>query len=122
MGIKEDMDIIETRMTELAGAVKLEEERLKARLEKGKVVIAGIADPPTRWQAQSFKNWMENWYLRLEMARKALDGSAVLIHDGDTYMVVDQIDDKTRDLIQHAEKLGARVTEVQKIERQEALL
>ncbi len=122
MSIKEDMDTIETRMAELAGTVKLEEDRLRTRLEKGKTVIAGIANPAARTQAQAFFNYMENWYLRLEMARKALDQSAVLVQDGDTYLVVDQIDDKARALIQHAEKLGTRVVEIQKIEKQEALL
>ncbi len=122
MSIKDDQDVIETRMAELAGTVKLEEDKLRARLEKGKAVIAGIADPAARVQAQAFFNYMENWHARLEMARKALDQSAVLVKDGDTYLVVDQIDDKTRDLIQHAEKLGGRVVEIQKIEKQEALL
>ncbi len=123
MSIKEDMDVIETRMAELAGTVKLEEDRLRARLEKGKAVIAGINALAARTQAQSFFNYMENWHARLEMSRKALDQSAVLVcQNGDTYLIVDQIDDKTRDLIQHAERLGARVTEIQKIEKQEALL
>ena len=122
MSIKEDMDTIETRMAELAGTVKLEEEKLRTRLEKGRTVIAYMADSSTRMQAQAFFNYMENWYLRLEMARKALDQSAVLVKDGDTYVVVDQIDDKSRALIQTAERQGARVTEVQKIEKQEALL
>jgi uncharacterized protein YukE len=122
MSIKEDMDTIETRMAELAGTVKLEEEKLRTRLEKGRTVIAYMADSSARMQAQAFFNYMENWYLRLEMARKALDQSAVLVKDGDTYVVVDQIDDKSRALIQTAERQGARVTEVQKIEKQEALL
>ncbi len=122
MSIKEDMNVIETRMAELAGTVKLEEDKLWARLEKGKAVIAGIADPAARTQAQAFFNYLENWHARLEMSRKALDQSAVLVQDGDTYLVVDQIDDKARALIQAAERHGARVTEIQKIEKQEALL
>lgn len=122
MGLKEDMDTIETRMAELAGMIKLEEDRLRARMEKGKKVIAEIADTLTRLRAQKWYLYLENWSLRAEQARKSLDRDTVLVRDGETYMVVDGISDKTLALIKQAEELGAVVTRVEKVPKQEALL
>jgi alanyl-tRNA synthetase len=120
--IEKEIDAIETRMAELAGEVKKEEELFKARLAKGKAVIEKIADTPARLQAQAFWNYLENHTIRLEQARKTLDQSAVLVQDGDTYMVVDQVTDRTRELISRAEKLGGRVVQIEKTPRQELLI
>jgi hypothetical protein len=122
MGLKEDMDTIETRMAELAGMIKLEEDRLRARMEKGKKVIAEIADTPNRLKAQVWYNYLQNRMLRAEHARKALDSNTVLIQDGETYLVVDGMSDQTLALIKRAEELGAVVTRVEKVPKQEALL
>lgn len=122
MGVKEDMDVIETRMVELAGLIKLEEGRLLERMARGKQVIEKIEDTPTRLRAQRWYLYLENWSLRAEQARKSLDRDTVLVRDGETYMVVDGISDKTLALIREAEELGAVVTRVEKVPKQEALL
>jgi hypothetical protein len=120
--IEKEIDVIETRMAELAGEVKKEEELFKARLVKGKEAIEKIPDTPARLQAQAWFNYLENWAIRLEQARKTLDQSAVLVQDGDTYMVIDQVTDRTRELIARAEKLGGRVVQIEKTPKQELLL
>jgi hypothetical protein len=120
--IEKEIDVIETRMAELAGEVKKEEELFKARLAKGKAVIEKIADTPARLQAQAFYNYLENHTTRLEQARKLLDQSAVLVYGEGACVVVEQITDKTRALIQSAERHGGRVVSVEKTPRQELLI
>jgi hypothetical protein len=120
--IEKEIDVIETRMAELAGEVKKEEELFKARLIKGKAVIEKIADTPARLQAQAFYNYLENHTIRLEQARKLLDQSSVLVHGDGACVVVDQITDHTRKLIQSAERHGFQVVSVEKTPRQELLI
>ena len=120
--IENEIDAIETRMAELAGEIKKEEDSFKQRLVKGKAVIEKIADTPARLQAQAFFNYLENHTIRLEQARKTLDQSAVLIQDGDAYMVIDLVTDKTRALIKRVEQLGGRIVSVEKTPKQELLL
>jgi hypothetical protein len=121
--IEKEIDAIETRMAELAGEIKKEEDLFKARLVKGKAVVMEIAaDTPKRIQAQCWLNYLENWAIRCAQARKTLDQSAVLVQDGDTYMVIDQVTDRTRELIARAEKLGGRVVQIEKTPKQELLI
>jgi uncharacterized protein YukE len=120
--IEKEIDVIETRMAELAGEVKKEEELFKARLVKGKAVIEKIADTPARLQAQAFFNYLSGWTSKLEASRKLLDQTGVLIKQDDGFLVVDQMDDQVRHLIKRAEELGGVVTEVQKVPKQELLL
>lgn len=123
MASKTDIDQVESPVVPIISDIQKLEESIAGRMERGKTLIDKEKDEVKKGQMQLWWNFLQNWSLKLEAARKILDQTAVLItQDGGSFLVVPEIDERTRDLIQRAEELGGQVVSVERQPRQEVLL
>jgi|GEM_PF-4499309 hypothetical protein len=106
---------IEEEMRTLAATVKASEFGYGNRVGKAKFSTESEKDPEKKRNQQIVCNYLENCHRRLTAARQILDQSAVLIaQEGEDLLVVTKIDERTRALIELAEKNGGVVVGVVK--------
>lgn len=111
---------IENEMKELAATVKAAEVGYGNRVAKAKFSTEAEKDPEKKRNQQIVCNFLENCHCRLTAARQILDQSAVLIaQEGEDLLVVTKIDERTRALIEVAEKNGGVVVGVVKAKPEE---
>jgi len=111
---------IEEEMNTLAATVKASEFGYGNRVAKAKFSTESEKDPEKKRNQQIVCNYLDNWHHRLTAARQILDQSAVLIaQEGEDLLVVTKIDDRTKALIELAEKNGGVVVGVVKAQAQE---